>query len=515
MGNKNIHSILLILILVLSFFLRVYKLGAKPIWYDEAVSISDAEKPLGLCFSSVRINYKPVYFFLLNMWITVFGENAFNLRFFSLIWGIFSVLLIYELAKLMFNSEVGLISAFLLGISIFHIFHCQQVRHFSLIIFLALVSVLYLLKFKKEDKMSNLFVLTIVNILIINTHPYGFCVITFELFAAFFLLQGGSFRRWFLSQMILSLFVIWWLFLPNKAYIKEMIWWIQKPNLNSIVETFNTFSWGGQRYGLDDVRIPPPWLSLAYPISFTYLILFLCGLWIKRKDSGRNIILLLFLWIIITVGISFLLSVAAISSIYSIKHLIIALPPFYIIIARGVSKFSKHLKIVIITGLCLLNLVPLRIMYNNFLCTNWKRSTGYVKSLIKDNEVIIVTTLHEIVPFMYYFNDHKPSLDDIDINGRITRNKGDSRDVFITNNNILVIGVYQTGFGNKEITAYGDFERKVIKNESLKNKYVWLMLSRWLDPEDKKKILCYLGKNFKKTEYRKFQGVEVYYFNPL
>lgn len=513
MKHKSVYRIILILILFLSFFLRVYKLDSKPVWYDEAVSISNAEKPLSSYLFSPRINYKPVYFFLLNIWISVFGENAFNLRFFSLIWGVSSILLIYELAKAMFNNEVGWISAFLLGISVFHIFNCQQIRHFSLLVFLALASVICFLKFIRKNKIPYLIMLTIANILVINTHPYGFCVIIFEVFFAIFFLRGNLLRHWFFSQLILSLFVAWYLFLPNKAYLKETIWWIQKPNLNSLIETFNTFSWGGPRYGLDDFRIPEPWLALAYILSFSYLVLFLCGLQIKRKEDSRNILLLL-LWIVMTVGMSFLLSIMNDSSVYSIKHLIIALPAFYIIIARGLSKFGKHLKIVIVTGLCFLHIVPLCIMYNNYFCTDWKESTEYLKGLTKGSEVVIVASLHEIVPFMYYFNDHKPSLQDIDIYGKITKNKYDNN-VFVASNDTLIIGVHQTGFRNKNITTEEDFEKKVINSRFLKNKRIWLMLSRWLDPGAKKYIFCYLDKNFKKVEYRKFQGVEVYCFIPL
>src|SRR3989338_2728736 len=127
MRYKNFSIIVLIFILVLSFFLRVYKLDEKPVWYDEAQSISSAEKTISSYFFSHRLNYRPVYFIMLHIWISIFGENAFYLRFHSLIFGILSILLIYKLAAFMFNKEAGLTSAFLLGISVFHIFHSQQI----------------------------------------------------------------------------------------------------------------------------------------------------------------------------------------------------------------------------------------------------------------------------------------------------------------------------------------------------------------------------------------------------
>ena len=82
MKTKTFTLITLFLILGGSICLRLYKIGDKPVWYDETVSISHAEKPLSFYLFSPRVDYKAVYFFMLKCWLYVFGENAFYLRLF-------------------------------------------------------------------------------------------------------------------------------------------------------------------------------------------------------------------------------------------------------------------------------------------------------------------------------------------------------------------------------------------------------------------------------------------------
>lgn len=513
MKTNSLILIILFFILAGSAFLRVYKIENKPVWYDEAVSISNAEKPLNSYLTSFRLNYKPVYFLLLNLWISAFGENAFILRLFSVIWGILSIFFIYKLAEAVFNDKIiGIISAFLLGISVFHIFHCQQIRHFSFIMLLALVSFFCLVKFFKEGKNSCLIILTAVNILILNTHPYGLSVIIFEWVYGALFFRGKVLRPWLFAQAVISLFIILWLSFINAGYLGEMVWWIPKPGFSSILETFNTFSWGGQRYGLDDFTIPFSWIHWQIISSLIYLFLFFTGLKIKKGDPDRNNILLLVIWLLGTILLGFLFSRFSSASVYSIKHLIIALPAFIIIIARGISMLRKELRAWVLAVIFLLNINPLIIMYNNYFSVDWKKSGEYVKNSVKGGDTVIISTLSEVVPFMYYFNDKRPLLGDIDIYGKITEDNY-KNNIFLARDSVLIIGIKQSGFENKSISSKQDFDEKVKSSGLVKRKGgLWVMLSRWTEPESRIAIRSYLDNNLVRKGLKEFQGVEVCYY---
>src|SRR3990167_4926541 len=85
----------------------------------------------------------PVYYILVHYWTKIFGLSEFKLRFFSAIFGIASIYMIFLLGKTIFNEKVGLIAAFILSINHQHIYYSQEARNYSFLVFLALLSAYY------------------------------------------------------------------------------------------------------------------------------------------------------------------------------------------------------------------------------------------------------------------------------------------------------------------------------------------------------------------------------------
>ncbi|MCX5700986.1 MAG: glycosyltransferase family 39 protein [Candidatus Omnitrophica bacterium] len=514
MNTKIFTLVTLLFILTGSIFLRLYKIGDKPVWFDETVSISHAEKPLDFYLTSPRVNYKPVYFFLLNRWLYLFGEDAFNLRLFSLICGVLNILFIFKLASLLFNEETGLLSAFLLGISVFHIYQCQQIRQFSFIALLATAAVYYLTKFYKTGRIVYLGLLLAINILLINTYPTGFLVVMAEgIFAALYL-RGILLRKWIFSFIPLALFAGLWFLNSDKSHMKEMAFWISKPGLKSIVETFNTLSWGGPRYGLDDFKVTfaAPWLMWIFSLGYFVLILF--GFYsakATRKADDKRAKVLLSLWLVIPVLFTYLYSQMNDFSIYAIKHFIIILPAFCISVAVGFLCFSHKVKIVIISSICLLSFIPLSIVYNNSFSADWKNSTEYVSSLIAEGDAVVVSSLSEVVTFMFYFDKKKHTLQDFDIYGKISR-ENYKNNVFLAGRNNQIIGIK---LGDKNVDFESDLQEKIMNNSAIKKKRVWTMISRSTYPPITLGVIGFMERNFRKRGCRSFRGVEVRCFDPL
>ncbi|RKY36518.1 MAG: hypothetical protein DRP78_03400 [Candidatus Omnitrophota bacterium] len=125
-------------IIVLGAFLRIYNLGAESLWYDEVGSIDQATRSLPVLFSKFHLS--PLYFVLLKYWMRLFGASEFVLRLPSVLFGVGALFLIYKIGQMLFNTRVGLLSSLILAISPFHLFYCQEARHYSLFIFLTLLS---------------------------------------------------------------------------------------------------------------------------------------------------------------------------------------------------------------------------------------------------------------------------------------------------------------------------------------------------------------------------------------
>jgi 4-amino-4-deoxy-L-arabinose transferase-like glycosyltransferase len=519
--NINRTKLLLLVILVLSAALRLYHLGDKPIWFDEASSISHSEQPFEAYLFSPRVNYKPVFFFLLNLWLKMFGEGPEAMRMFPVIWGVLCVLLIYKVGKAVFGKRTGLISAFLLSISVFHIFQSQQLRHFSFLTFLTLGSVFCLLQCLQKGKRQWFVLLTLVNVLAIFTHPYGICVPFFEAGYLLFAerIYGG--RRWLISFGTAGVFFIIWLLIPNKAHIKELIWWISPPGWRDFFEVATTMSFGGSRYGLDDFRIwggSRYWMPfspahrnifyLSLVLTASYAFLFIKGIFARKEGQGARYTVLLLFWFFFPVAAAALLSYSGTLQAFSIKHMIIALPAFLILIARGIEACSPGLKKASILLITLITIFPLNLMYNNYFGVDWKSGAQMVKSGARPGDAVVIYSLMEVVPFMYYFRAHAPSLAGIDIYGQ--RQGSVYRDAFVDESSgVLIVGIKQKEFGDNRISAERHFASQVNRNRIEDCAHVWVMTSRWTDPRVCRMMQAYFEERFPKMECADMQGLTV------
>jgi mannosyltransferase len=120
-------------ILLLAFALRLYRLGAESLWYDETVSVYLAGGSLpALVAHTAGDIHPPGYYLLLHAWIRLVGSSDFAVAFPSLFFGMLLVALAYWLGAWAFGPTSGLLAAFLVAISPYNIWYSQEVRMYTL-----------------------------------------------------------------------------------------------------------------------------------------------------------------------------------------------------------------------------------------------------------------------------------------------------------------------------------------------------------------------------------------------
>jgi hypothetical protein len=135
-------------VLLLAFGLRLYRLGADSLWYDETVSLHLAGKELpALVAHTAGDIHPPGYYLLLHGWLRLSGSGMvtspeaadppvaavdFVAAFFSLFFGLLLVALAYRLAAEVFGPPAGLLAAFLVAISPYNVWYSQEVRMYTL-----------------------------------------------------------------------------------------------------------------------------------------------------------------------------------------------------------------------------------------------------------------------------------------------------------------------------------------------------------------------------------------------
>ena len=140
--HLDLSKMAIIAVIILAFALRIYCLDHQSIWYDEGVSVYFANQGLRDLVAGVSAdNHPPLHFFALHLWLKLAGQSEFSVRFLSLISGVLSVPLLFKLGRELFNRRVGLLAAFLLSISPFHVWFSQEARMYTLAALLGLASV--------------------------------------------------------------------------------------------------------------------------------------------------------------------------------------------------------------------------------------------------------------------------------------------------------------------------------------------------------------------------------------
>ena len=146
---------LLVVLLLVTFALRVYRLEAQSLWSDEGLSLYRARLTLGENLSNVIVvppnvvtqdTNPPLYFVALSVLRAAAGESEYVLRFVSVIAGVLLVPLLYVTGRRLFSERAGVLAATLGTFSPFLIWYAQEARMYTLLATLSLASVYLLLR---------------------------------------------------------------------------------------------------------------------------------------------------------------------------------------------------------------------------------------------------------------------------------------------------------------------------------------------------------------------------------
>lgn len=487
----------LILILILGLFLRVYHIAEKSIWYDEADSVYCALKPITFIADPV-ICYKPLYFVMLKAWMQLAGSGPLAVRILSVIFSVAGVFLIYKLARLLFDSETGLVASFILAISAVNIFHAQQARHIALLISLSILSYIIMLLLTRLGRRYALWYI-LVNIALAQTHPYANAI----LFAQFIFLFIFYKRYMFLA--VIPLFISGFLILLARTVVFEMTWWIPSLQIETLGELFATLHYGGSHYGLHNFDIGHSVLYLSRILSAIMPCLALYAL--KTLKSDKKNMTLLILWLAVPIICACMISY--IKQVFLIKHLVYISVPYYILIARGVTRLrSQIFKIMILAVIAALTVSPLYIMYNNDFQASWRQAAEYLKQEVAPRSVIFVSTPKEMLSLFYYFKGPAflPRL-------KIYGAREDQDTIQLASEQLTFVG-----FDERRDSAADYVKKDFIKKYQLvmslaqKPQEAWVIFSKWSHMDDFVFVDQHLSDIYKHSERKCFNNIDMIHF---
>lgn len=497
--RRHQSGIILLLILGLSFYLRVFHLGQRVIWYDEADSIATATNTdYWLHWSPV--NFKPLYFWILGIWINAFGVSPFALRMLSVIFGCLAVPFIYLLGKNTLGAKIGLLAAFLIAISPFHIFHSQQIRQFTLVSLLSIGSIFFFMAYLKRQTLKPLVGNVICIIVLLLTYPSGFLILISQMVIVAF--RKVKYKKtWVIAMALMLGFMAWEALLIKLNHVDRSLFWVESPGACFFRELFAVFIMGGATYGLGDSAVFFQGVYEKFKflkiVDATGLVifgpLFLWGIMmLLRKNIGKSIALLFALPLII----AFLESYYFIN-FFIIKHMIIILPIFILILSYSIFSLSEKFRIFAVVILTLMSLVSIYVIYREDLNINWESPAAFIRNHAQEGDAVVLATSKEIAPFLYYFRPTtKTVLNDIAYEGK---NVGGFYVEHFDEQGLDLILVKENGArGYNELRE--DFLCKLPLLDERQR--VWFVISKWVVSEDLSFMTAQLLRRGFKTTYR-------------
>jgi len=311
------------LVLLLSFGLRLYKLGYHDLWYDEAFTVTFSK------FFHFDWN-PPAYHILMHFWIKIFGVSEAALRFPALLFSFFSVGVLFLLGKELFNRKIGLLASIFIGLSPFHIWYAQEARNYSMMLFFGLLSSYFFLRALRENTNRLWFMFVLVSAVSILSNYFGLILFMAQGIYLICIVKRTIFFKelFFLLGAILIFICCAPLFFQKFLYLLGGFW-IPQPTLSSLVVTLENFILGytGSHY-----------LYLASDILMVIAAIYLFFNFQKALFLSLSFCLLL---LVLPLAITYLFS-KVLFSIYLDRGLILFSPYLYLALSVGIANLKNR-----------------------------------------------------------------------------------------------------------------------------------------------------------------------------
>lgn len=347
---KPLTLLLLIIACLAAFAWRSHDLDSQSLWSDEGLSLYRAQQSVPDILANLitidgidtRDTNPPFYFLLLHGWRGLTGKTIFSLRYLGVLAGLLAIPLLFQLGRQAFGRNAGILAALLLTLSPFHIWQIQELRNYSLLLTLTLLSVYALLRAlttARSPAAPWLVVWLIAALLSVYTHYFGFFVFAFSAAA---LVVPLLLRRWsppawvwaaaaVAALALLPVLIVAW----GRLRAGPQSGFVYVPPLDILSHAASVFS-----VGFTPTVVQPLWRVL--PV----LLLAAVGaghLFIPRRRGSRFPALVCLAYLLIPLGLLMLLS--QVTPLYNgPRHLFITLPPFLLLVAAGLDWLRQRQK---------------------------------------------------------------------------------------------------------------------------------------------------------------------------
>jgi hypothetical protein len=393
-------------VLLLSFMISFFHLGARTLHGDEPGSIVDAG-------DLSRNPHALMYFILLRVWL-IGGTSEFWLRALSALSVVVATAVVFAATSRLCNQGVALAAAALFATAPFAEVYAQQVRFYSIFLLAACLSVWAFANYLTRPTRRGLIILGLADLVLLTSHAMAILLVLGQVITLFLIWDKFSLKPKLFALGLLTAIIALLVLIPE----------VRVFGFNSLARYMNDPSQYSISRGLSLAQIGKIPLTIfffffgesVYPLSYglavpgvlVYGLVSLWGLW---KLRSRPVVLIFCcVTISITLTLLYLVFDALIPGTIagaSPRYIIFLLPLIYVVLAAGVQGKSARW---LVTPLLLVNLASLgAYWYGDWAYTddlvNWREVTQWVDNYVTPQTGIVMDGRSQTLAKPYFPNN--------------------------------------------------------------------------------------------------------------
>jgi len=353
--DKSLATAFFAAVVILFAALRLLRLSATCLWFDEIFSIHAARHGWIdlLRFVAADLIHPPLFYLLLKIWIAIGGESLVWLRLLPALFGIAAIIpfsLLCRALDLSLNERN--LALLLLAVNGYLIKYAQELRMYSLLMFLSLCSLWLFIKFFKTEPASRkqLLWLFLTNLLLVYSHYAGWLVILTE--GLTLVIWQRSRVKPFVAGLAFTMMAYApWVFMVGRNAeagkgLAQNIGWMTRPTFRDVTQFYallNKPFWFVQSTAARPYDVLTAIFALL--LVGVPLLMFSGRVWRSRdraRDADLQPIRTLFLLALAPVAIVFGLSWLLPLSIWGTRHLIIVAAPYAILVSLAIVRLTRE-----------------------------------------------------------------------------------------------------------------------------------------------------------------------------
>ena len=342
-----------------AFFVISVHLDKESIWYDEGWTmwairdvapvwdVAPRDTATGLIqnvsetVKRVRGDvHPPFYFLLLDDWSLLTGQSVFATRLLSAFAGMIALATAYRMSTDLFACQTGLITLALLGTASFQVYYARELRMYSLVLALGLLSMWAFLHWLRRPSWRSGLLHTLLLIALIYTHYATVTIFAVQVVILLLDFKTLALKR-FVPYVVAGLSFVPWL--PTllsqlRANPDGPLAFPVPTDLHNLLDLGRILSGG------------------AWHI---YLPAVIIGLYLLRRQQFQ--IRFLGLWLVLPPAILFVLN-ATVIEIYQVRYIILILPAWVMLAAYAVSRLDWRVStgiVIVVVGVQLISYTPI------------------------------------------------------------------------------------------------------------------------------------------------------------